>query len=468
MGLRHPDTTIDDPRHVAGSFNMVDVRRLSAHVIKLRDMPKGVLVLSGLSRVWKNRFCDPVLRGGDENVMGIHDFLCLPEWTGIEVQEEPHLDVRPTLQRLPFYYTPLAAADAVIPNSTPEDLAAGTPSDDDESDDDDACAEIPLVTPLHSAVVIPSSRKRDSRGKGIMVDDAVVPSGGVSRQRPSSGPAPSFRDVSGDAIHTDFFPFSASPYYATYLEDGEMVRVEGLSDNQLTTKMSVLHCMMMLHGGKLLARYRGLNQSHHEYVLSTYSRLKGYEEEVATLNGLELQVFTLKKQVSGLNDKLATSDASFSMSKAKGKEEKKKIKSLSKSLDNLHYEERLAEASPFVAQTDYAFLNKIFEYAAEPFSVILQLEPEKLIQQNEKQVNAVVDGSVLEMVDAVAPSKSGGVFVQGVSHVLDDVVEETAVESERISSVHTDVVVALSVGGKGNGSVPSSTVEDVVVPPSGV
>nr|GEW50251.1 hypothetical protein [Tanacetum cinerariifolium] len=87
------DAGIDNPRPTAGSFSMADVRRLSAHVIKLRDMPDGVsfiwvesclevLVLSGLSRVWKSRVCDPVLQGADENVMGIHYFLCLPEWTG--------------------------------------------------------------------------------------------------------------------------------------------------------------------------------------------------------------------------------------------------------------------------------------------------------------------------------------------------------------------------------------------------
>ncbi|GKC19379.1 hypothetical protein Tco_1021529 [Tanacetum coccineum] len=85
MVWRHLDVAIDDPRPTVGSFNMADVRRLSAHVIKLRDMPEGVLVLSGLSRVWKSRVCDPVLRGADRNVMGNHDFLCLPEWTGAEV-----------------------------------------------------------------------------------------------------------------------------------------------------------------------------------------------------------------------------------------------------------------------------------------------------------------------------------------------------------------------------------------------
>ncbi|GJU16844.1 hypothetical protein Tco_1144810 [Tanacetum coccineum] len=258
MVWRHPGVTIDDPRPVAGSHSMADVRRLSAHVIKLRDMPEGVLVLSGLSRVWKSRVCDPVLWGADGNVMGIHDFFFLPKWTSAEVQKEPHLDVMSTLQRLPFYCTPPAAADAVISDPTLENLAVGTPSSkilaktedsqnttrpslfvgdsDDESDgDDDACVEIPLVTPLRSTAVIPSSgnqggssaasasegsNSRDSRGKGIMADDAAAPSVGASRPRPSSGPAPSFRDVSRDVIHADFFPFSAGPYYDTYNEGG--------------------------------------------------------------------------------------------------------------------------------------------------------------------------------------------------------------------------------------------------------
>nr|GEY51713.1 hypothetical protein [Tanacetum cinerariifolium]GEY57141.1 hypothetical protein [Tanacetum cinerariifolium] len=183
MVCRHPDATINDPRPSVGSLNMADVRRLSAHVIKIRDMPEGMLVLSGLSRVWKSRVCDLVLWGADGNstgggrVMGIHDFLCLPEWTGAEVQEEPHLDVRSTLQRLPFYCTPPAVVDAIILEPTLEDLArtrsalaqsSGSttrPSlfvgDDDESDDDDdVCVEISLVTSLYSAVVIPSSRNQ--------------------------------------------------------------------------------------------------------------------------------------------------------------------------------------------------------------------------------------------------------------------------------------------------------------------
>nr|GEX10226.1 zinc finger, CCHC-type [Tanacetum cinerariifolium] len=178
--------------------------------------------------------------------MGIHDFLCLLEWTSVEVQVEPHLDVMSTLQRLSFYYTHLATADVVIPDPTLEDLAICTPSfkilakaeasqkqkastfcdfDDECDGDDDACVEIMLVTPLRSTVVILTSgnqdrssttppaegfNTQDSQGKGIMADDADASSVGAIRPRPSYGPAPSFNDVFGDAIYADLFPFSAA------------------------------------------------------------------------------------------------------------------------------------------------------------------------------------------------------------------------------------------------------------------
>ncbi|GJU84017.1 hypothetical protein Tco_1291563 [Tanacetum coccineum] len=215
----------------------------------------------------------------------------------------------------------------------------------ESDDDDDACFKILIITLIRSALVIHSSRNQggDSRGKGIMTDAAVAPPIGNSRLRPSSGPASSFQDISGDAIHRDFFPFSPGPYFDIYLEGSvvgnwEMVWIKALSSDQLTAKLSVLHFLMMSHGGELLARYRGLLQSYQEYVESTDSRLKGYQEKFASLTGLESQVSGLNRQVAGLNDKLSSSDAAFSKSKAKGKERKKKIKSLTKSLDNLHAE----------------------------------------------------------------------------------------------------------------------------------
>ncbi|GJU27986.1 hypothetical protein Tco_1166607 [Tanacetum coccineum] len=545
MVWRHPDATIDDLRHVAGSFNTVDVHRLSAHVIKLRDMSEG--------------------------------------WTGAEVQEEPHLDVRPTLQRLPFYCTPPAAAAVVIPDPTLEDLAVGTPSSKIVAkaeafqkrkastsgatlshvtkrtrsalaqssssttrpslfmgdDDDDACGGSSV------ALAAEGSNIRDSRGKGVMVDDA------------------------------DFFTFFVGPYYATYPEDsvagnceftqeewdapyrptfgflmkevfkdpgvwktivdqfptpGEMVRVESLSDDQLTAKISVMHYMMMSHGD---------------------SRLKGYEEKVANMTGFVLQASSLKKQVSGLNDKLSSSDASFAMSKAKGKERKKKIKSLTKSLDNLHTEvarlsvalnqatileaerdeeilrriqgellslaasarfkrgfsmhqkkdefavvlknmvnfmpgaqDRLAEASPHVAQTDYAFLNKISEHTVEPLlestvtpaSKSLELSANVDLtasivasEHNEEMVTAEVDGSGPKITDDTITAKSRHAFVQGMSVVLDDVVELAGVGSRRVSSSPNDVVVSLFAGEKGDGlTLFSIAGEEAAINPSRV
>ncbi|GKE43590.1 hypothetical protein Tco_1470874 [Tanacetum coccineum] len=232
--------------------------------------------------------------------------------------------------------------------------------------------QIPIITLIHSVVVIHSSGNpdrgfaapvaedlstRDSQGKGIMANAAIAPPVGASRPRPSFGHASLFRDIFRDAIHRDFFPFSPGPYYATYPEggiaknyefsceewdaphhptltiltkevfkdpsvcktvvdkfptSGEMVWIEALSSDQLTAK------------------------SHHEYGQSTGFKLEGYQEKFTCLTGLESQVSGLHRQVVGLNDKLSSSNAAFSKSKAKGNKRKKKIKSRTKSLDNIH------------------------------------------------------------------------------------------------------------------------------------
>nr|GEW18559.1 hypothetical protein [Tanacetum cinerariifolium] len=211
---------IDDTRPAAGSFSMVDVRRLSAHVIKLRDMPEGVLVLSGLSSVWKNRVCDLLLA-----FMIFYAFL-----SGLVLRS----------RRSPI----LILEDLVVSTHSANFLAKAKASQKRKASsfgatsshvakrtsDDDACVAILLVTLICIAVVISFSWNqggsftvlvveglgtRDSQGKGIMVDNATASSVGAGQPRPSSGSVPSFRDVSGDAIHTDFFPFSVGPYYST-------------------------------------------------------------------------------------------------------------------------------------------------------------------------------------------------------------------------------------------------------------
>ncbi|GJV12613.1 hypothetical protein Tco_1354154 [Tanacetum coccineum] len=100
----------------------------------------------------------------------------------------------------------------------------------------------------------------------------------------------------------------------------------------------------------------------------------------------------------------------------------------------------------------------IFELAAEPLSVILQLEPEKV----ESTVTHASES--LELSANVVPVPSVVAFEQneelGTSHVLDDVAEVTVIGSGRVSSGLIDVVVALSVGEKGDGSLSSSTINE--------
>nr|GEW11872.1 hypothetical protein [Tanacetum cinerariifolium] len=216
-------------------------------------------------------------------------------------------------------------------------------------------------------------------------------------------------------------------------------------------------------------------------------------------------------------------------SKAKGKERKKKIKSLTKSLDNLHLEvahlsaslnqatileaEKDEEilrlkttplefssffrgqfqgliqkflaydefsrvqgellslaasarferglASLLVGQTEYAFLNKISEYAAEhlsestvtPASKSLELSANVDLtasvvasEHDEEMVSDEVDGSDPKMTDDTITAKSGHAFVQGMSVVLDDAVELAGIGSGHVSSGLNDVVVSFFAG----------------------
>nr|GEX28770.1 hypothetical protein [Tanacetum cinerariifolium] len=465
MVLRHLDAAIDYPRPTAGSFNMFNVRRLSVHVIKLRDMPEGVLVLSGLSYVWMSCVCDPVLWGADGNGIG----------PVLRSRGGP-FDVKPTLQKHPFYCTPSVAADVVIPDHTSEDLAVGTPSFKIVAKAEAFRKLKASTSGATSSHVAKRTRTRvgaplllllkalTPEGKGIMVDDAVAP--------------------------------------------------------------------------------------------SADSMLKGYEEKVANMTGLELQVSALKKQVSRLNDKLSSSYPFFAKSKAKGKERKKKIKSLTKSLDNLHTEvarlsaalnqltileaerdeeilrlkttppvqgellslaasvrferglsmhrtkdkfvvvlkkmvnfmpgaqDGVAEASYLVAQTNYAFLNKISEHAIEPLSestvtpasksleLSTNVDPTNFVvasKHNKEMVSAEVDGSDPKMTDDTINVKFGHDFMHGMFVVLDDAMELAGVGSGCVSSGPNDVVVSLFVGEKGDGITPFFvTGKEAVVNPSRV
>ncbi|GJZ16424.1 hypothetical protein Tco_0552101 [Tanacetum coccineum] len=362
------------------------------------------------------------------------------EMTDAKVQEEPHHDIRPTLQRLPFYYTPPTAIDVVIPDPTLEDLAVGTPSakilakakasqkrkastsdnSDDESDDDgDACIEILLVTLIRSDVVIPSSGnqgKSSASPVGIMVDDAVASSASASRSRPSSVSVLTFRDVSRYVIHADFFPFSVGPHYATYPEGGVA---------------------------------RNYEFTHEEWD-APYLRRCCFAGNY---------ILPREEQVFGLNDNLYSFDASFAKSKAKRKERKKKIKSLTKSLDNLHAEvARLSDLVwKFLASDEFSRVQgKLLSLAASArFEHGLSMHQTKdEFSFMLKKMAHFVPGALGRLAEVQKYLCEGG-----TSYVLDDVAEVNMVGSERVSFGPTDVGVILSIGKKGDGPLRSSVAD---------
>nr|GEU69773.1 hypothetical protein [Tanacetum cinerariifolium] len=518
---------------------MIGRTEASAHVVKVREMPEGVLVLSGLSHMWKSRTCD---------------------------LEEPHHDIRPTLQRLSLYCTPPTVVDVAVSDLTSEDLVASTPSakvivkveasqnrkasissaasshivkveasqssgsttrpnlfidiSGKESDDDDnACAEIILVTlstllllslpqETRAGVLFPLPLKvLAPEGKGIMTDAVVALSTGVTAltlfgaysfsQRGRVFKNYKFSLEEWDASHQpnltilneEVFkdPTVYKMFFDQFSTPGEMVWIEALTNDKPNAKMSVLHYLIMSHGGELLARYRGLLEFHHE-------------------------------QVAGLNDKLSSSDVTFSKSKAKRNERKKKTKYLTKRLDQLNAKvarlsTALNQAIALEAEKDKEILRlkaspmefvSFFQASAgfehglsmhqtkEEFTAVLkeisQFVPANvltsrntcvsppvakestvtlvssylellsnisssssiaILEPNEEWLNAMVDGPDNKMTGGAGNGKSGDVFVQGASHVVDDDVELSVVGSEHVSFGPNDVVVALTVEEKG-------------------
>ncbi|GKF53518.1 hypothetical protein Tco_0160428, partial [Tanacetum coccineum] len=68
MPWRHPGSCVNDLVPKIG-FNPEDVKKLGEFVVKLRNIPMGVLVILGLSRAWWNHRCDPVIR--EENNVNV-------------------------------------------------------------------------------------------------------------------------------------------------------------------------------------------------------------------------------------------------------------------------------------------------------------------------------------------------------------------------------------------------------------
>nr|GEU74942.1 hypothetical protein [Tanacetum cinerariifolium] len=426
---RHPTVAIDDPRLAAGSFKMADVRRLRAHIIKLKDMHEGLWAFMILSAFLSG----PVLRSRRSPIL-IGSYRGYPSskiLAKVKASQKRKASTSGATSSHVAKHTRSTMAQSSGSTTRPSLFLEN--SNDESDDDGDACIEILLITPLCSVVMILSLGNQggnfaapaaeDSRVKGIMADDAAVPFVGVRRSRPSFRHAPSFRDVFRDAIYMNFFSF------------------------------------------------------------------------------LPVLIMPLILKVSGLNDKLSSFDASFVKSKAKGKERKKKIKSLTKSLDNLHVEvahlfTNLNRATVLEAEKDEEILRlkaappkvqgELLSLAAsagferglsmhqtkDEFAAVLKKMAHLCLVHRESTVTHA--SKSLELPTNVSPTSSAidlGKNKEWVNVMVevpdpknaDCVVNAISGRSERVSSGPSNVVVALYVGKKGDGSLPSSAISEEAV-----
>ncbi|GJZ49303.1 hypothetical protein Tco_0603493 [Tanacetum coccineum] len=324
---RHPDLAINDPKPLDDSYNQEDV--------------------------WKSQTCDSVLRGADRNVI-----------------------------EATFLLYPPAVADAVISDPTLEDLVVGTLSTKVLAKVDSLKKRKSLLSRDASshvangnqsgALLHPSLKVPMLKGKAIMTNAVVAPTGIVGCSRSGATPAASCRDVIAGKF-VDQFP-----------TPGEMVRIKALTDDQLNAKMSVLHYLMMSHSGGILARYMILLKSHHDYVQSIDYRLKNLKGRCASFLGLKSQISSFQKQVVDLNGKLSISDVAFSKSKFNGKNERKRPSLVWKFLSSDEFSKVQGELLFVAASASFEHGFRMYR-TPEEFS----LEPKNLAHQT--NVFATID-----------------------------------------------------------------------------
>ncbi|GKB19554.1 hypothetical protein Tco_0853477, partial [Tanacetum coccineum] len=107
---RHSCSCVSDDLPTDG-YDLNDVERLCARLIRLREMKEEVLIRSGLSSVWFNKKCDLVFRRINDNA-GAENLIIYPS---------------PLLERVPSHTTAPATIGAIISLPTPDEIAASLP-----------------------------------------------------------------------------------------------------------------------------------------------------------------------------------------------------------------------------------------------------------------------------------------------------------------------------------------------------
>ncbi|GJS94814.1 hypothetical protein Tco_0801782 [Tanacetum coccineum] len=303
----------------------------------------------------------------------------------------------------------------VVVGSAQKSLFDGLSDDEvhdvDEQDDgqDDDCVEITLITPIMSDVKLPFG---GARAKDIMGDRVDTPSKYVGRPQDFVGVDPSNVDPSnvgptiGGDIERDLYPSILGHNYVDYPKEGlevfkyhnvckavvdqfpalvVVLWVETLSDEQLTHKLSVLHCVMMFHGGELLVRLWGLSKAHDEYKSSSESNLKGLNQQLSSINGLNSQIYDLKEQFIVEAAQLASDLTDARRAEARkrqgmvqkflGSDEFSRVRG---EIISLALNVRLIEATPLVVTAEYPYPSKVVDHSNDPLSSLISLEPDRL------------------------------------------------------------------------------------------
>ncbi|GJZ31871.1 hypothetical protein Tco_0576918 [Tanacetum coccineum] len=258
MPWRHADSVTTDPKPLTGSYDETKVRKLSAYVVTLRDMLEGVLRLSF--------YCTPVV------------VVCsaIPEPTMDELTATvPDTKVAKQTRSAMKHAASGSAQKNLFDESSDDEVHEADEQNDDQDDD---CVEILLITPIKSTAKLPFEGKQGmensapfaaegAQTKDIMDGRVDTPSGNVGRPQ-SSVSADPFVDEGGligglyqinrkewelphdpafEIVNKEVFkdPEVCKAIVDLFPTSAEVVRVETLSDEQLTKKLSVLHCEQM-------------------------------------------------------------------------------------------------------------------------------------------------------------------------------------------------------------------------------
>ncbi|GJY72884.1 hypothetical protein Tco_0477315 [Tanacetum coccineum] len=356
---------------------------------------------------------------------------------GTEVQEELHHNERPTLQRLPIYCTPSAAINAPIPKPTLEDLASTAPStkvlakaedskksamahvasgiaqkslfvnQSDDDDDADDRVEISLITPIRSATTIPLG---GNPGEGSAPSAAKVPKERLSRTivltfllgvsivlkvPPVVLPPSRALHKEWELPHEPTFNilnkelFKDPKVYETVVDQfptqAEVAWIEALSDEQLFKKMNVfdLEKLVVVLKEKVttsdvaLVKSKGKSKDHKKRVKSLTKSLDQFTVEATRLASdlNEARRADARKREFLSLDVSAESERGLRMDQSE-----EQLAGALKKISNFvpRAQGRLLKATPLVATVDYPILDKIVDHFTHPLSVLIELGLKRL------------------------------------------------------------------------------------------